>query len=496
MSWNVTWPHRKEWKVPSACTLKRVLGFIVLVGLWVLPYCSAAYLEPPHSAVAQHNDALGPSLLGVRTPLGGERPRSNPLRAFAIRVHAVYPSVDHVASSAHVPRALWGWTYDAQAAFDWDRSLSSCGSNRSRMRLSGAGGQFRLHSEMAGSPSRVFDNPASPASVGFDSSQLASGQGPLKVWLNGRLHLEYTRDVETVQCRPFCYWNGCSIQSWVETTQVRERYAYDAVSPTFSVALVHPVNQTVLLTPWIHNFSVALPQLSAFLYANTTLYRLDAQWDGTLTVRKRHSGFDVRQDGWSIQSVHTTPHASTETHDAMPARVYQNPSKTFQSALRIDQDVPRAVAPGIHTWTIKGFDVFGDTVDWSHALYAHTGTELHVDALQDDGPSQTRDVRIRLTDRAGTPLAGKAVQLETPQGFVRLTTDGNGVARTRVTLLRSGANRLVARFIAQDGFASSFADHVAYVVSEANDPSDVLVRHDGLLLGLTMVLALCIVRFR
>lgn len=455
----------------------------------------ANYFDPPHAEVAQRNDALGPSLLGVRIAALGERPRSNPLRYFSIRVHAVYPSVDGSILSSNPPRVLWSWSYDSQQEFDWSGSLSGCGSNRSRARFSGAGGSFRLHSELPGQ-SLVFENPSNPAQSGFSTVDLNASAGPLSIWVEGRLFLSYSREVQTVQCRSFCYWNGCSIQSWVETSFDQEWYTYDSYSPIFSSTVERQAGIVVSLSPWVQNYSVFLPILSAFVFSNLSAYRLETFLDGVSTGSRNYFSFNVLQDDLGVQSIVSIPDDSAQSHMLLPAKFFKQPAaSTHRYSYRVDQDVKTA-GNGRHVWTVSARDFFGGVLESKFSFSAHAGAKFSLNVsdyfLEADGQLS---VSVRLTDSAGHPLAGKSIELESSAEHLNLTTDSSGFAKTRLVLPQAGAHRIIARFPAQDGYASAFAEQVVYVSSNQTDGIEP-PRYDYLLLGFLTVLALCAVRFR
>lgn len=474
------------------CRSALALAFLFCLG----GFSAAFYADPPHAEVARHNDQLGPLLQGIRVPIGGTRPPSHPLRFFSIDVHAVYPSVDGMVSSNHPPRVLWGWSYDAQTDFDWDGSLSGCGSNRSRMRLDGVSGQFRLHSQLPG-VLRVHENPSSPAFSGFDSAELSSSRGPLSVTLDGRIFLQYDREVHTVQCRSFCYWNGCSVQSWVDISHDSPVYDYSASSPSVSLPLVHPANQTVSFTPWIRNFSLFLPSMQAYFYSNTSLYWLESLWDGMRTGYQRFQSFDARPDARGALSVVSVPNRSAGSHDVSPARFQSFASTSYRYAYRVDQALDSRIGPGVHTWAVSARDFFNDAVQLQEDFLGHDSARLSVELSPASIPvGQPVGVSVRLSDRAARPLSGLPFVLETSEVLQNLTSDARGLARAQITFRQPGAHRIVARFLGSAGLAPTFADAVVYVHSEPISSEGVLRRYDGLLLGVIVVLALCAVRFR
>jgi len=204
----------------------------------------------------------------------------------------------------------------------------------------------------------------------------------------------------------------------------------------------------------------------------------------------------VRADERGAQSVWTVASVLAQSDPIFPALFSATASKTYRFAYRVDQSLAKTTKPGLHVWSLTGVDGFGNVANWTHRLFSHAASQLSLDFSSPFlSPLQPLDVFIRLTDQTGQPLAGKTVLLESSNAFLNVTTDIDGKARVRL-FPAAGAYRVVARFLAQDGFASSFADRVVYVSTPSDDFSTHPVRFDGLLLGLTLVLALSLVRFR
>lgn len=467
--------------------------------LFVFLYASdtaAWYAGPPHADVAGHNDALGPSLLGRRIPVGGSLPRSSPLRFFSIDVHAVYPSVDGRVSAIHPPRAVWGWSYDAQPDYDWEGSLSGCGSNRSRMRFEGASGTFDAVWALPGL-SRTRRNPSSPVPFEFSAAELNTSKGPLSVWVEGTLVLSYAREIQRVQCRSFCYWNGCSTQSWVETSHDWAVFDYRKSSSARSFSIVHPASTTVSLTPWITNYSLFLPAMTAYLYSNSSLYFLQSRWDGVATGYRRFQSFGLGQDDAGAWSIYSVANASAGSVDANPARFQSASARTFLYVYRADQSLGPSATRGVHSWSVTGWDFFGDVVDFRQNVTGHAAARLSL-ALSNASVhvGETVQASLTLTDAFGNALTGFPLFLETPGQVYALNTDGRGRTSVWFTPRMVGANRLVARFDGVGGIRPAFADAVLYVTSDSADSGDVVRRYDGLLLLFVLVSGLCLVRFR
>ncbi len=479
-------------RFPCACKVVFVF-FLVLA-------CSSSivawYAEPPHAEVAGHNDALGPSLLGRRIPAGGSPPRSSPLRFFSIDVRAVYPSVDGKVSAAHPPKAVWGWSYDAQPDYDWEGSLSGCGSNRSHMRFEGASGTFRGVWALPGL-SRTRSNPASPMVSDFSPGDLASSKGPLSVWIEGRLVLQYARETQTVACRSFCYWNGCSTQSWVETTHDWAVFEYPKTSVPLSFSVVHPASRTVSFTPWIANYSMFLPAMTTYLYSNSSLYFLQSRWDGVPTGYRRFQSFGLGQDDAGAWSIYSVANASAGASVTQPSKFQASAARNFLYAYRADQALGSTAPLGVHSWTVTGWDFFGDAVDFRQNVSGHAAARLSV-ALSNESIPLALPVQasLTLTDASGSALIGLPLVLETPGQSYVLNTDGHGRATVWFTPRMAGANRLVARFDGTGGVLPAFADAVVYVTSGSAASGDVVRRYDGLLLLFVLVLGFCLVRFR
>ncbi|MBI5226498.1 hypothetical protein HY994_04680 [Candidatus Micrarchaeota archaeon] len=476
----------------------RTLFFLIL--FLALPFSSGFYPDPPHAQVAEHNDALGLKLLGVRLPLEGNRPKDSPLRSFTVSLHSVYPSVDQTISAIHPTSVLWGWTYDAQSNYDWDRALGySCGANRTRMVLSGTSGRFWLHSLSDGGV-RSVEVKKSPVSVGWSVSELSSSKKPLSVWLDGNLTLHYYTDDEIRMCRTACFWGSCNIQTWVETTHRVLDYPYVATSSTVVAPIVHPVNRTVFLNPWISNYSVFLPNLQAYLFSNTTSYRVSSSLDGSIRGRRRYLDFEIRSDSADAWSVWTLANDSTfflTPDDRASDRVEKFAAKNFSWAIRAEQSLDSRTSANTHRWTVTAYDVFGDAIGFSVNVSGHASVRLAIRATPNFvHPFQTVPVRLSLRNFFGDPLSGQPLVLESAGNREDLFTDSDGFAYSALTFDQPGAYRILARFPGADGLSAAFADSVVTVGKPPSDGMVVARRYDGLLLGLVLLLSLAMVRFR
>jgi len=463
--------------------------------LWLSGVLAAWYADPPHAYVSGHNDALGPSLLGRRIAVGGNAPRSIPLKFFSIDVRSVYPSVDGRISALHPPKAVWGWSFDAQPEYDWEGGLTGCGTNRSRMRFDGASGSFNAVWALPG-VSRTRPNPASPVASEFGASELSASSGPLSVWVDGTVVLQYRRETQVVQCRSFCYWNGCSTQSWVETVNDWAAFPYRRSSAPVSFSLVHPASRNVSLTPWISNYSTYLPSMTAYLHSNSTLYYLQSIWDGAVAGYQRFQSFGLQEDDAGVWSLYSVPNASAASASSAPARFQASSSRFFRYAYHVEQTP--AGLPGMHAWTVTGRDFFGDSVDFRQDVLSHAASRLSL-ALSNSSAQMGQSVQaaLRLTDADGIPLTGRLIDVDAAGQAYALTSDGQGRAAVWFSPRFVGANRVVARFSGSNGYAPSSADAVVSVLSgEPLPSSDVLKRHGGVMLLLVLVLGLCLVRSR
>ncbi len=470
---------------------------LVILAIFCVPiFSSAYYSEPPHALVAQHNAALAGALSGVFLPISGGRPQDAPLGSFRITANALFPSVDQVVSSAHPPSVLWGWSYEAQPEYPWDRPLSGCNSNHSKMSLAGVQSRFYLHSN-AGSQHKVFPDPSNPAPIGFTSSELSILTVPLQIWLEGSLVLTYRQDVETLRCQSFCTWAGCTVTTWVEKAQKQPSYSYGASSAPISASIQVPSNQSVFLNPWISNFSVFLPDLRAYLYANTSLYVLESRLDGVLKGQRHVSDFDIRPDGVGAWSVVSVAHDYAWSDPALPADVDSAFSKNYRGAYRVVQTLNGTASVGLHHWSLHAWDYFGDPVEFSSDVTGHDAASITLavnPAVVE--PNAPVDLAEFLTRRSGDPVLGETLVIESAGSSLRVVTDSSGRTHAPLSFDRPGTYRILVRYGGSASLAPVFADALVTVRPASADVGVPLRHYDFLLLGLVLLLSLAMVRIR
>ncbi len=183
--------------------------------------------------------------------------------------------------------------------------------------------------------------------------------------------------------------------------------------------------------------------------------------------------------------------------DANPARFQSASARTFLYVYRADQSLGPSATRGVHSWSVTGWDFFGDVVDFRQNVTGHAAARLSL-ALSNASVhvGETVQASLTLTDAFGNALTGFPLFLETPGQVYALNTDGRGRTSVWFTPRMVGANRLVARFDGVGGIRPAFADAVLYVTSDSADSGDVVRRYDGLLLLFVLVSGLCLVRFR
>lgn len=446
----------------------------------------------PLGEVAQNNDALASSFMGLRQNIFNAENRSpsayDPLYFFGVSAFEVYPSVSGKIDPSLSPRLLWGYGYAVGQEFSWG-DTSYCGGKRTVMRYAGDEGNLIGYASLDGETrsrqylDRLWFLP-------FTEQELAKGKH-LNAWVSAVLRPKYLEINQTAVCRVECNIYGCWNLKTIEEVHTNRVFHYETSSSTLSYEIVNTSGEILLFSPFFEKRSLRMPFADFFLFSNSSIASWNLEIDGERVASSRKLSFSVEEDGFGVQRVRAFP--VDENFASLPLEKNILDSSVFSEAVKIrfkDTNV------GQHNYSFAFQDSFGNIRYKQASVTTYDSSMLKLNVSSEGiNEGETIEAKALLTNALGSPLPGRTLRFSTENEVVTRQTDSRGLAS--VSLSPSvGVQPIEAAFSGEPEHPAASARRIVSVNAPVSAGSPPPARFDWLFLPIVLVVALAAVRLR
>lgn len=332
---------------------RQTLAFLFLAAL------AFSYSNPPHQEVADHNNAMAPSLLNSSCLQRNSPTYSDPIICAEAQLLTSYPSVDSRISSDSNTSVLWRYAYAASQ----EEEQTTITYN------SGCPTTYSYHislqrTEMYANLSGAFMGETYSSALGSDPipipvplSELQKTDGSnITLNLTGSFIFEYTKDESVTYCAPV---NGsCSCSNYFYSVPMNiTRPISSSLSYEVEGGLVaHFLGKPVLREQWAQN-----SKIEDFAFSKRKFYLSSLELNGSQIGAAQIYDFSISNDSsdsWSIASnpIQNFSNLTMVEDDSriIPAQVQGNGD--FQNYIyKLDSNY---YSPGVQNLTIHLSDEF------------------------------------------------------------------------------------------------------------------------------------------
>lgn len=439
---------------------------------------------------ARHNDALSFQRIRKNIYNASEYTptREDPLKFFAVKAHALYPSVGYFLDYSRSPRLLWGWSYDVWPSFSEGR-FSDCGDVRTLLYHVGALERFYGFASLDSASPRSELISGSVWKIPFSEAEFANAS-VLTIWVIGRLWPKYVQSTQILRCYSVCAGGSCWVERRLEEISQDKYFYYEAGSEQVSYFLANSSGAAAFFTPFPQKRSLRMPWMDAFLLSNASFAGWAVFADGARIASQRFLSFNVSEDAYAVQHVKTIP--ANENFSTAAFQTSDLSSSKFRFAKQLKVNDARV---GAHNYSFAFQDAFGRVYSQNVSVETQDAALLSVNVSKNHfSEGEQVLVEASLKSAAGNPLPSKTLRFSTPSEVVLKKTDARGAASVSLAV-PAGIQAIEVRFDGSAGYPPVYARRIISVADNQPLAPSTPRAFDWLFLPVLLVLGLAASRF-